>query len=207
MRVKICGVNSAAAFDAAADAGADYIGFVFFNRSPRGISPATAAGLSSRLAGGPHRIGLFVDPSDDDIARALDALPLHALQLYVTADRLTAIHASFAVPVWQAVGMDTRADLPSQTGAAAALVVEARPPAGADRPGGLGRTLDWTMLQGWKPDIPWLLAGGLTPDTVQRAVAASGASGVDVSSGVESAPGIKDAALIHAFVAAAHAPA
>ncbi len=202
-RVKICGVNDGAAFDAAVEARADWIGFVFFARSPRHVTPAHAAALSGRTRGGPLRVGLFVSPSDDDVSRALDALPLDVLQLYAPAARRGEIQARFGLPVWQCVGVTSPADLPGDAGEAAALVMEGKPPEGADRPGGLAKTFDWRLLRGWTPPRPWLLAGGLTPRNVAQAIAISGAQAVDVSSGVEAAPGRKEAGLISAFVAAA----
>ena len=203
MRVKICGVNSPAAFDAAAEAGADWVGFVFHGVSPRCVSPGMAAQLSARLPGGPARVGLFVDPTDDDLARVLDTLHLHALQLYTPPERLSFIRAKFDVPVWHTLGVARPQDLPETAGIAAALVVEPKPPPEADRPGGLGLRMDWSMLAGWDPGALWLLAGGLTPGNVGEAVRQSGAPAVDVSSGVESAPGVKDPARITAFVKAA----
>jgi phosphoribosylanthranilate isomerase len=206
VRVKVCGVNSPAAFDAAAEAGADWVGFVFFAGSPRHVTPAQAALLSGRLVGGPARIGLFVDPSDDEIAEVLDRLRLHALQLYAPPARIGAIRARFGVPVWRALAVADAHDLPEDGGVAAALVIEPPAPRGAGRPGGNAAMLsDWSLLAGWQPVTTWLLAGGLTPQNVGRAVAESGAAAVDVSSGVESAPGVKEPALIAAFVAAARA--
>ena len=204
MRVKICGVNSPEAFDAAAEAGATWAGFVFFDRSPRFVTAKTAARLSARVEGGPARVGLFVHPTDDQVAQVLNTLHLDALQLYAPPPRLETLLRRFGIPVWQATGVAARADLPRSAGSAAALVIEPKPPAGTDRPGGLAQRLDWSMLAGWSPGAPWLLAGGLTPENVARAVAASGAEAVDVSSGVETSPGVKDASLITAFVTAAH---
>ena len=205
MRVKICGVNSPAAFDAAAEAGADWVGFVFFARSPRAVTPGEASRLSARLAGGPARVGLFVDPSDDQVALTLDRLPLDVLQLYACPKRSAEIRARFGVAVWHAVGLAEKADLPPRADHVDGLVVEPKAPAGAGRPGGLAMRLDWPMLAGWQPGVPWLLAGGLDPANVVEAIAASGAQAVDVSSGVETSPGVKDPALIAAFLAAAHA--
>jgi phosphoribosylanthranilate isomerase len=204
--VKICGVNSAAAFDAVIEAGADWVGFVFFARSPRYVTPAFAASLSARHAGGPRRVGLFVGAADADIEAALSEVALDVLQLYDGSARVDAVAARFGVPVWRSVPIGGASDLPSAPGAAAALVIEPRMPKGATRPGGNARALDWTMLRGWRPAFPWLLAGGLTPGNVAASVAASGAEAVDVSSGVEVAPGEKSAALIRAFVAAARGP-
>jgi phosphoribosylanthranilate isomerase len=203
VKVKICGVNSPAAFDAAADAGADWVGFVFHEKSPRHVTPARAALLSGRLRGGPARVGLFVNPSDDDVAEALDQVRLHALQVYAPVERLARIRAMFGVPVWRPVAVRNVTDLPEDGGIAASLVIEAKAPPDATRPGGNGVSMDWTLLRAWQPETSWLLAGGLNHANVARAIQESGASAVDVSSGVESAPGVKDPALIAAFVAAA----
>ena len=165
------------------------------------MTPAQAAQLSR--AGGPGKVGLFVNPSDDDVARALDALPLDAVQLYAPPARLHEIGERFAVPLWHAVGVTTAVDLPRSAGSAAVFVIEPKPPAGADRPGGLAQSLDWSMLAGWSPNTPWFLAGGLTPRNVARAIKSSGANAVDVSSGVESEIGVKDPRLIAIFISAA----
>jgi phosphoribosylanthranilate isomerase len=205
IRVKICGVNSPDAVDAAVAAGADWIGFVFFPRSPRAIGPAQAAALLARYAGGPQRVGLFVDPTDAAIAEVLAAVPLDALQLYVDATRAANIRAQFGVKAWRAVGVTTIADLPTDAGGLDGFVIEPKPPLGATRPGGNAVALDWSLTAGWRAPAPWLLAGGLTAGNVGAAIRASGATAVDVSSGVERAPGVKDPALIRAFVAAARA--
>ena len=203
VRVKICGLNDPASFAAAVDAGAAWVGFVFFPPSPRAVTRAQAAALSATRPGGPGRVGLFVDPADSDIAAVLDAVKLDALQLYTDAARAAAIGARFGRPVWRAIGVATPADLPAEAGAAARFVIEAKPPRGATRPGGNAVAFDWPILRGWTPPAPWILAGGLTPETVAGAIAASGAEAVDVSSGVETAPGVKDPARIRSFIAAA----
>jgi phosphoribosylanthranilate isomerase len=204
-RVKVCGIASAVAFDAAVAAGADWVGFVFFPPSPRAVTPAQAAALSARCPGGPLRVGLFVEPEDDAIAATLAALRLDVLQLYCAAPRAAALRARFGVPVWHAVGISTRADLPGQAEGIDGFVIEPKPPAGATRPGGNAVALDWSLPAGWRAPAPWLLAGGLTPENVGSAIRASAASAVDVSSGVERAPGIKDPALIAAFIASVRA--
>ena len=203
VRVKICGINSAAALDAAVAAGADWTGFVFFPPSPRAVTPAQAATLAARHPDGPLRVGLFVDPAEAEVAAALAALRLDILQLYTAPERVAALRARFGVPVWRAVGVAVAADLPAEAGGADALLIEAKPPPGATRPGGNAARIDWALLRGWAAPAPWILAGGLTPDNVAAAIRASGAPAVDVSSGVETAPGVKDPALIHAFVRAA----
>lgn len=200
-RIKICGLTEPAGRDAALAAGADWLGLVFFPRSPRAIAPAAAAALA---AGVPAAwVGLFVAPTDAEVAAALAAVPLAALQIYADASRCAALRARFGRPVWRAVGVRAPADLPRAADGLDGLVIEAPPPAGADRPGGNAAAFDWRMLAGWRAPLPWLLAGGLTPANVTAALAATGAPGVDVSSGVESTPGRKDPARIAAFVAAA----
>ncbi len=201
-RVKICGINSPAALDAAADAGADWIGYVFFPSSPRAVTPEQAAALD-RHRRGPARVGLFVDPSDDDVARTLDALALDVLQVHADPARAAALRARFGVPVWHVVGVSAPADLPGAAPGVDGLLLDAKPPPGATRPGGNALAFDWSIPRGWAAPAPWLLAGGLTPDNVAHAVRRSDAPAVDVSSGVEVVRGVKDAGLIRAFIAAA----
>ena len=217
VRVKICGITDPAALATAAEAGADWVGFVFFPPSPRALTAAQAATLAATLAAGlpvgsqrvgsqrvgPQRVGLFVDPTEAEVAAVLDALPLDALQLYASADRVAVLRARFGLPVWHAIGVAGAADLPTTPGAADRLVLEARPPPAATRPGGNATAFDWSLLRDWHAPAPWLLAGGLTPGTVAAAIRATGAAAVDVSSGVEQAPGVKNPALIRAFIAAA----
>jgi phosphoribosylanthranilate isomerase len=203
--VKICGINTPDAFDAAVEAGADWIGFVFFAASPRHVTPVQARDLSARSPGGPARVGLFVDPSEDEIARTLDLLQLDALQLYAPAARVAALGTHVDCPVWHALPVASRADLPTVAAGIGRLVLEARPPSGATRPGGNATALDWSLLRGWAAPCPWLLAGGLTPDNVVEAIRITAAPAVDVSSGVETHPGVKDPALIRKFMAAARA--
>jgi len=198
-------VNSPAAFDAAAEAGADWVGFVFHEASPRYVTPARAALLSGRLRGGPARVGLFVQPTDEQVAEVLEQVRLHALQVYAPVERIARIRAMFGVPVWRPIAVQTVTDLPEDGGVAAALVIEAKAPEGAANPGGNGLRMNWSLLRNWQPETSWLLAGGLTPANVGMAIGQSGAPAVDVSSGVETAPGVKDPALIAAFVHAARA--
>jgi phosphoribosylanthranilate isomerase len=202
-KVKICGINSADALAAAAQAGADWVGFVFFPRSPRAVTPAQAAGLSATRPAGPGRVGLFVRPTDAEVAEALAAVPLAALQVYDTLERARELRARFDIPVWYALGVSGSGDLPDSVPGVDALLLDAKPPAGADRPGGNAHPFDWSILRDWTPKLPWLLAGGLTPANVAAAVRSSSTPAVDVSSGVERSPGVKDAELIRDFVAAA----
>jgi phosphoribosylanthranilate isomerase len=201
VRVKICGINDPMAFDAAIAAGADWVGFNFFASSPRYVTPAQAAELSTRAPSGPLRVGLFVDPTSEAIATALDTVRLDILQLYGALD-LPALRARFGLPIWHAVGIASGADLPTAAGGADRLVMEAKPPPDATRPGGNAIRFDWSLLRGWTAPAPWILAGGLTVDNVGEAMHIAGAYAVDVSSGVESRRGIKDPALIRAFIAA-----
>jgi phosphoribosylanthranilate isomerase len=199
VRVKICGLNTEAAFDAAVDAGADWVGFVFFPPSPRFVTPARAAALSARAPGGPLRVGLFVAPTEAAIAEVLAEVHLDVVQVHGAVD-LPALRARFGRPVWHQVGVSIASDLPRDMGGADALLLDAKAPKDATRPGGNATPFDWGLLRGWTAPGPWLLAGGLTVANVAEAVAATQASALDVSSGVESAPGVKDPALIHAFV-------
>lgn len=203
IRVKICGINDAAGFDTAVEAGADWLGFVFFPPSPRYVTPMAAMALSARRVAGPPRVGLFVEPTVAMIAQVLDTVQLDALQIYGAIDDLGMIRQRFGLPIWRAVAVDKVSDLPTHPQHAERLVLEAKPPPGASRPGGNATTFDWPVLKGWTAPTPWILAGGLTPDNVARAIQVTGAEAVDVSSGVESGKGIKDPALIRAFIAAA----
>ena len=200
-RVKICGINSPATLDAAADAGADWIGYVFVPPSPRAVTPEQAAALD-RHRRGPARVGLFVDPRDDDVAQVLAAVSLDVLQVHADAERAAALRSRFGVPVWHVVGVGTAADLPASAPGVDGLLLDAKPPPGATRPGGNALVFDWSILRGWAAPLPWLLAGGLTPGNVAEAARVSGAPAVDVSSGVERTRGVKDAELIRAFVQA-----
>ena len=202
-QVKICGINDPIAFDTAVEAGADWVGFVFFPPSPRYVTPRTAATLSARFSGGPPRVGLFVDPTAATIAQVLEIMKLDILQLYGTSADLAVIKARFGLPIWRSIAISGAADLPSDRRQADRLLLEAKPTAEADRPGGNARTFDWSVLRGWTAPAPWVLAGGLTPQNVARAIGETGAAAVDVSSGVESGTGVKDAGLIRAFIAAA----
>ena len=201
VQVKICGINDPAAFDSSIEAGADWIGFVFFPPSPRCVTPAAAATLSARHPGGPPRVGLFVDPTEAVIATALGALRLDVLQLYGNLPPLDRLRARFGLPIWRAVAIDTAADLPTDDRGAERLLLEAKPPPDATRPGGNAVSFDWRLLRDWTAPAPWVLAGGLTPANVASAIRATGASAVDVSSGVERSRGVKDPDLIRAFIA------
>lgn len=197
-RVKICGIVTAEAFDAACEAGADDIGFNFFPASPRYIAPAQAAALSARRPGGPRRFGLFVEPDRKQIEAVLAEVALDCLQIHGSAASIAAL--DLAIPVWRALGVAAERDFPAGEAAVVGYVVEAKPPPGATRPGGNAVVADWDLLSRFRPAKPWLLAGGLTPENVQEALRRTGAPGVDVASGVETAPGVKSPALIREFI-------
>ena len=200
--MKICGVSEPVALDTAVASGARWVGFVLFARSPRAVTEAVAGALARRLPATVAPVALFVEPDDASIAALLDAIPDAVLQIYDTEARVAAIRARFGRETWRAVPLGPGETPPSTTGADR-LVIEAASGADDTTPGGNGRALDWSSLRGWQPPVPWLLAGGLTPDNVADAIARSGATAVDVSSGVERARGSKDPALIRRFVAAA----
>jgi phosphoribosylanthranilate isomerase len=206
--VKICGIKGSAALEAARQAGADMLGFVFFPPSPRAVTPTEAGLLVRSYKDGPKRVGLFVDPDDATLAATLAEVPLDILQLHgeETPARAGEIRARFGKPVMKALGIGSKADLarlPDYAEQVDYFLLDARPPPGSVLPGGNALAFDWALMKGEHPPRPWLLAGGLTPAHVAEAIAASGAPGVDVSSGVESARGIKDPAAIAAFIAAA----
>ena len=208
--VKICGLTSADHVDAAARAGAAYGGFVFFAKSPRHLSLAQARALASHAPLGLAKVALVVDAEDAFLDDLTAQVPLDMLQLHghETPDRVRAVKARYRLPVMKAVGVADASDLDSLESylkVADQLLVDAKPPRNADLPGGNGLAFDWRLIAGRRWPIPWMLAGGLSPQNVAEAIAMTGARQVDVSSGVESAPGVKDAARISAFVAAAQA--
>ncbi len=208
IRVKICGLRTAADVAAVAGAGAAYAGFVFFPKSPRHLSLAAARELTLEAPVGLAKVALTVDADDAFLDALVDQVPLDMLQLHghESPDRVAQVRARYGLPVMKAVGVaneDDLALLQDYSLAADQILIDAKPPRGADLPGGNGLTFDWRLLVGRKWLRPWMLAGGLTPANVAEAARLTGARQVDVSSGVESAPGIKDAALIAAFVQAA----
>lgn len=209
--VKICGLTEAKGLVAAVEAGARYVGFVFFARSPRHVSPEQAADLAALVPPGIARVGLFVDPDDALLRGVLDKVPLDLIQLHgkEMPARVAEVKALTGLPVMKAVGVAEPSDLDALWDyglVADMLLIDAKPPKGADLPGGNGIAFDWRLLAGRQILKPWLLAGGLTPDNVAQALRLTRAPGVDVSSGVESAPGIKDPARIRQLIARATAP-
>ncbi|SNS97891.1 phosphoribosylanthranilate isomerase [Antarctobacter heliothermus] len=208
VRVKICGLTRPEDVDAVAAAGASYAGLVFFPKSPRNVSVAVARDLAVRAPVGLAKVGLVVNPSDALLDEITAQVPLDMIQLHGSEppERVAEVRARYGLPVMKAVGVADAADLDKldiYQRVADQILVDAKPPKGADLPGGNGLAFDWRLIAGRRWSRPWMLAGGLTPQNVARAVAMTGVTQVDVSSGVESAPGIKDAALIRGFVSAA----
>jgi phosphoribosylanthranilate isomerase len=206
--VKICGLSTAPALETALRAGVDIVGFVFFAKSPRHVGFEAARALGGRARGRARIAALSVDADDDALARIVDALAPDILQLHgrETPARVEEIGRRFACATMKAVGVASPADLAAAErydGVADFLLIDAKPPKDAALPGGNGLPFDWRLAGGFSPGTPWLLSGGLDPGNVARAIALTGARGVDVSTGVESAPGVKDEGKIAAFVAAA----
>jgi phosphoribosylanthranilate isomerase len=206
--IKICGLSTPATLDAALDAGADMVGFVFFAKSPRHVDWATARVLGRQARGRARVVALCVDADDDELKRIVDALSPDLLQLHgrESPARVRRIGELTARPTMKAIGVAAREDFTAAEpymGVADLLLIDAKPPQDAALPGGNGRPFDWGLARDFHFRRPWLLSGGLDPETVEAAIAQSGASGVDVSSGVETAPGVKDIGKIRAFVAAA----
>ncbi len=211
IRVKICGLRQAADVRAAAEAGAAYVGFVFFAKSPRNLGLDEAAQLALSVPEGICKVALTVNADDATLDRLTETVPLDMLQLHgaESPERVSAIRARYGLPVMKAVGVAEAADLAQidvYSQVADQILVDAKPPKGAVLPGGNGLAFDWQLLAGRKYwQRPWMLAGGLTPENVAAAIRLTGARQVDVSSGVESAPGVKDAAKIKRFLEATKA--
>ncbi len=207
-QVKICGLREREHVRTAVEAGAHYLGFVFFAGSPRAVTPDQAAALADVVPPGIARVGLFVNPDDATLDQVLSTAPLDMIQLHGTEQpgRVSAIRARTGLPVMKAVGVSGPEDLSALTDyglVADLLLVDAKPPKGAVLPGGNGLAFDWHLLSARRWLRPWFLAGGLTPQNVAEAIRLTRAPAVDVSSGVEAAPGIKDHDLIRDFIRAA----
>jgi phosphoribosylanthranilate isomerase len=208
LTVKICGLSTPEALNVALDAGADMVGFVFFPPSPRNISYKTAAALEARVRGQAQKVALSVDADDTMLAYVVDALGPDILQLHGNESplRVAAIKARFKLPVMKAIAVESKADLAAIARYAAVadqLLFDARAPRDATRPGGLGKSFDWPLLENLKPGVPFMVSGGLNAGNVGEALRLTRAPGVDVSSGVERAPGQKDPDKIRAFIRAA----
>jgi phosphoribosylanthranilate isomerase len=208
--VKICGLSTRETLDAALDAGADMVGFVFFPPSPRHLSLETARELGKRAGRSVLKVALTVDADDATLGNIVEALRPDILQLHgkETVARLRDIKQAFGLPVMKAMAIETAADLavlPGYAAVADRILFDARPPKGATRPGGLGAAFDWHVLENLDLKLPFMVSGGLHADNVAEAIRVTRAGGVDVSSGVERAPGVKDIEMIRAFIRAARA--
>ncbi|MCB1329410.1 MAG: phosphoribosylanthranilate isomerase [Maritimibacter sp.] len=207
VQVKICGLSTPDHVRWAVAAGARYVGFVFFPKSPRNVDIETAAALALEVPPGVAKVALMVDPDDAALDAILARVPVDMLQLHGAENpaRVAEIRARAGLPVMKAVGIAGAEDvarLDAYSLVADQLLVDAKPPKDAALPGGTGVPFDWGLLTGYHFQRPWMLAGGLTPANVAAAVRLTGARQVDVSSGVETAPGVKDEALIRAFIGA-----
>jgi phosphoribosylanthranilate isomerase len=210
--VKICGLSTPEALDAALDAGADMVGFVFFPPSPRHLALGAARPLGLRVRDRAQKVALTVDASDDALAAIVEALAPDWLQLHgrESLERVTAVKARFGLPVMKALPIARSEDLApiaTYAGVADRLLFDARAPREATRPGGLGRAFDWHLLEDLDPGLSFMLSGGLDAGNVTEALAITRAPSVDVSSGIERAPGEKDPDKIRAFIRAARAAA
>jgi len=208
--VKICGLSTRETLDVALEAGADMVGFVFFPPSPRHLSLETGRELGKQAKGRAAKVALTVDADDATLDNIVETLKPDLLQLHgkETIARVRDIKAKFALPVMKVIAVETAADLavlPGYAGVADRILFDARAPKGATRPGGLGAVFDWNVLAKLELDLPYLVSGGLTADNLAEAVRVTRAGGVDVSSGVESAPGVKNPEMIRHFIRAARA--
>jgi phosphoribosylanthranilate isomerase len=210
--IKICGLSTPDALETALEAGADMVGFVFFPPSPRHLGLDTARALGERVPDRARKVALSVDATDDELARVIEALRPDVLQLHgrESPERVKAVKARFGLPVMKALPVERREDLglvSGYAGIADRLLFDAHPPREATRPGGLGRAFDWHLLENLDPGLAFMLSGGLDATNVADALAITRAGAVDVSSGVERAPGEKDPDKIRAFIRAARIPA
>lgn len=210
IQAKICGLNTADTLAAALDGSADWVGLMFFPPSPRYVNLALAKALSAQAAGRAQRVGVFVAPDNALLQETLAVVPLDVIQLHGKEPpaRVAEVKALTGLPVWKAVSISEQADVEHAAAyfeTADRLLFDAKPPKGSVLPGGNAVSFDWRLLTGTEWPLPWLLSGGLQPGNLAEAVRLTGAAAVDVSSGVESAPGTKDPARIRAFLDAAAA--
>ena len=208
--VKICGLSTPETLDAALVGGADMVGFVFFPPSPRHVTLDVARALGKQSKGRAVKVALSVDADDADLENSIDALRPDILQLHgnESVARVRDIKQRFGLPVMKALAVETRADLAALPGYAAVcdrILFDAKPPKDATRPGGLGEVFDWHLLEDLDLKLPFMVSGGLNAANVAEALRITRAGGVDISSGVESAPGIKDPDMIRSFIRAARA--
>jgi phosphoribosylanthranilate isomerase len=212
LEIKICGLRTAETLDVAIEAGADLVGFVFFPASPRHLGFEAAGALADRVRSRACKVALSVNATDELLAASIDAIKPDMLQLHgqETPERVAVVRSRFRLPVMKALPIAERSDLGPMRlydKVADRLIFDARAPRGATRPGGLGRSFDWTLLENIQPAVPFMLSGGLDAENVAEALRITRAPGVDVSSGVERGPGDKDPDKIRAFITAARAAA
>ncbi len=210
IQAKLCGLNTSVAMMAALEGGSAWVGLMFFPPSSRFVDLAQATALSKQAEGKAGRVGVFVSPDDALLTETLAAVPLDIIQLHgkETPERVAEVKTKFGLPVWKAVSISEQADVENAREyfeTADRLLFDAKPPKGSPLPGGNAVSFDWTLLTGTEWPLPWLLSGGLHAGNLAEAVRLTGARAVDVSSGVESAPGQKDPARIRAFLDAAAA--
>jgi len=203
--VKICGLSTPEALDVALDAGADMVGFVFFPASPRNLSLDAARLLGARVKGRAKKVALSVDAGDDMLTSIVAALSPDLLQLHgkESPERVSDIKARFNLPIIKALAIEEKGDFSQMKNFAAAgdwILFDAKAPADATRPGGLGRPFDWRLIRGAIPGVPVMLSGGLNAENIEEALRITLLPAVDVSSGVENAPGRKDTGKIREFI-------
>ena len=208
--VKICGITSPLAMEQAAEAGARYTGLVFFEKSPRNVTIEQARAIALAAPIGVAKVALTVNADDAFLESMLDQVAIDMIQLHgkETPERVADVKAKFGLPVMKAIGVATQDDLAQlevYAKVADQILVDAKPPKGADLPGGNGLAFDWNLLAGRRWTLPWMLAGGLTPQPAKLAMDMTGARQLDVSSGVPTSPSVKDVAKMRAFVQAAQA--
>jgi len=206
--IKICGLKTPQAVDAALAGGATHVGFIFFPKSPRNLAPAEAGRLRAAASGHALAVAVSVDAGDDALDAIVAGMAPDMLQLHgsETPERVAAVRARFRLPVMKAISVREAADLAALAayrGVADRLLLDAKPPKGAELPGGNGIAFDWRLLQALEPGTDYLLSGGINAGNVAEALAVAAPPGLDISSGVESAPGVKDVGLIAEFFRAA----
>jgi len=209
-RVKICGLRDQAAIDGAVAAGASYVGFVFFPKSPRNVTIDQAQQLAGNVPLGVAKVGLFVNPDNALLDDILARVPLDIIQLHgnESPERVVEVRVRYGLPVMKAIGIADESDLEAidvYGHVADQLLIDTKAPKNTDRPGGNGESFDWSLIAQRRWPVPWMLAGGLTKDNVAQAIAITGAQQIDLSSGVETSPGVKSDALMAEFIAAARA--
>jgi phosphoribosylanthranilate isomerase len=212
MRVKICGVTTTDSLKAAVDAGAAYIGFNFFKKSPRYLDLSSVADLAQEVPAGVCKVGLWVNPTDEELDAMLAVVPIDMIQLHgsESVERVAEIKEAYGLPVMKVIGVsgaDDIAQINDYEQVADQILLDAKPPKDAVLPGGNGLAFDWNLIAKRRFAVPWMLAGGLVPENVAEAVRLTGAQQVDVSSGVEVSVGVKDKQLITDFIRAANGDA